>query len=522
MSNRILDKYPGLKFPVTLAKVDNQYTSLGDSVPLESSIEFVGLQNAEGRMTYERTLVFLLDYLSKKKGATIKIEHSYGNAVFGIFLKGNLNLNSLKKEMKGLIKENKNIEKLMLPKLEAMRYLANRKDDVNILKNLAVSYIPVYKIDDFAAYFAGHLLPNTSFISTLDLKPVSGGFLLILPSKEDPNSVGKIEERKKLFNTYRESKKEEEILKIWDVSQLNQYIINGEISEILKIAEVLHSEKITDICKKIVQNKHKIQAVLIGGPSSSGKTTFAKRLGIHFRLHGILPVYLSLDDYFLPREETPHYKDGTHFFDSFSALDLKLFREHIIKLLKGEKVMKQHFDFKTGKRESHGETIELGKDNMLIIEGLHSFNPELMEGIEIKTFLIYVSPLTQLNINRVNRIPTRDLRLLRRIFRDTRYRGHTAEYTLRKWESVKDGEEQFVFPFQERADVMFNSSLVYELAVLKVFLETPLRCVPTYSPFYCEALRLLNFLDHFLNIQEKEIPQTSILREFIGGSAFLY
>jgi len=522
MSQKILDRYPNLQFPVTLAKVDNQYTSLQNSLPSGSSVEFLDLGDVEGRRTYERTLVFLLDYISKKREVTIKIEHSYGNAIFGRFLKGNLNLRSVKKEMEDLIKENKNIERSMLPKLEAMHYLSGREDDINILKNLAASYIPVYNIDEFSAYFAGPLLPNTGFISTFDLKSVRGGFLLVLPSKEDPFSVGSVEERRKLFNTYREAEKEAEILKIWGVSQLNRYIVRGEISEILKIAEVIHSEKITGICKKIVKKRRKVQAVLVAGPSSSGKTTFSKRLGIHLRLHGIEPVYVSLDDYFLERDKTPYYKDGTHFLDAFSALDINLFRKHINDLLKGKKAERQYFNFKTGKREKTGEIIELKDNSMLIVEGLHCFNPALMVSIPLETFLIYVSPLTQVNINRVNRIPTRDVRLLRRVFRDTRYRGYNAEYTLKKWESVKDGEEQFVFPYQERADVMFNSSLVYELAVLKVFLETPLRCVPTSSPYYCEALRLLNFLDHFLNIPEKEIPQTSILREFIGGSTFLY
>jgi len=522
MNQKILEKYPNIKFPVTLAKVDNQYTSLGDAVPSDSSVDFVDISDAEGSRTYERTLVFLLDYLFKKKNVTIKIEHSYGNALFGRFLKGKSKLSSIKKEIKHIIKADKNIEKLMLPKLEAMYYLSDRKDDISILKNLAASYIPIYNIDGFSAYFAGPLLPDTGFLSTFDLKSVKEGFLLVLPSKDNPANVSKVEERKKLFNTYREAQKEAEILKIWDVSQLNQHIIEGKISEILKIAEVIHSEKITAICKKIVEQKQSVQAVFVAGPSSSGKTTFSKRLGMHFRLHGIEPIYISLDDYFLERAKTPYYKDGTHFFDAFSALDIDMFQTHIKKLLKGEKVEKLYFNFKTGKRETKGESIELGKDNILIVEGLHSFNPNLTGKISLGKFLIYVSPLTQLNINRVNRIPTRDVRLLRRIFRDTRYRGYSAEYTLRKWKSVKDGEDQFVFPYQERANVMFNSSLVYELAVLKVFLETPLRCVPTSSPYYCEALRLLNFLDHFLNIPEKEIPQTSILREFIGGSTFLY
>lgn len=522
MSRKILDKYPSLQFPVTLAKVDNQYTSLQNSILEGSSVEFLDLDDAEGMRTYERTLVFLLDYVCKGKGVTIKIENSYGNAIFGRFLKGSLNLKTIKKEVNSLIKKNKNIERVMLPKLEAIHYLSGREDDINILKNLATSYIPVYKIDGFSAYFAGPLLPNTGFLSTFDLKSVRGGFLVILPSKEDPFSIGKIEKREKLFNAYIEAKKEAEVLKIWDVSQLNNYIIKGEISDILKMAEVIHSEKITGISRKILQKRVKVQAVLIAGPSSSGKTTFSKRLGIHLRVHGIEPVYMSLDNYFFERDKTPYYKDGTHFFDAFSALDIDLFRKHINDLLRGKKVKRQHFNFKTGKREKSQEVFELKGNSILVIEGLHCFNPSLMENISLRTFLIYVSPLTQVNINRINRIPTRDLRLLRRVFRDTRYRGYNAEHTLKKWESVKDGEDQFVFPYQERADIMFNSSLVYELSVLKVFLETPLKCVSTSSPYYCEALRLLNFLDHFLNIPEKEIPQTSILREFIGGSTFLY
>jgi len=522
MSNKILNKYPDLHFPVTLAKVDNQYTSLQNSIAEGSSVEFLDLSDTEGMRTYERTLVFLLDYVCKRKEITIKIEHSYGNSIFGRFLKSSLNLNAIKKELDVLIKENKSIERIMLPKLEAMHYLSGREDDINILKNLAASYIPVYKIDGFSAYFAGPLLPNTGFLSTFDLKSVKGGFLLILPSKEDPFSIGKTEKREKLFNAYREAEEEAEILKIWDVSQLNNYIIKGEISDILKIAEVIHTEKITDICKKILYRKRKVRAILIAGPSSSGKTTFSKRLGIHLRVHGIEPVYMSLDNYFFERDKTPYYKDGTHFFDAYSALDTDLFRKHITDLLNREKVERQYFNFKTGKREKSQKVFELKENNILIIEGLHCFNPLLLENITLETFLIYVSPLTQVNINRINRIPTRDLRLLRRVFRDTRYRGYNAEHTLKKWESVKDGENQFVFPYQERADVMFNSSLVYELSVLKVFLETPLRCVSTSSPYYCEALRLLNFLDHFLNIPEKEIPQTSILREFIGGSTFLY
>ncbi len=522
MSKRILDIYPNLKYPVTLAKIDNQYASLLEKVPSDRKVEILDVKNTEARRTYERTLVFLLDYIAKNKGVTIRIEHSYSDALFGRFLHGKLDLNTAKKEIEELIKANKKIERLLLPKLEAIHFLRDREDDLNILKNLSKSYIPVYKIDNFSAYFAGPLLPGTGFLSIFDLIPIEDGFLVILPSGDEPSRLGKTEERKRLFKTYREAEKEAEILEIRDLPHLNSCIVSGGISEIVKVAEAIHEEKITNVCRKIVERKEKVEIVLIAGPSSSGKTTFAKRLGIHLRLHGVHPEYISLDDYYLDREETPRYKDGTHFFDSFSALDVNLFRKHVKKLLKGEEIEVVSFNFKTGRREWTGKTIRFNPETILIVEGLHAFNPELLKGIRVNQFLIYVSALTQLNINRVNRIPTRDVRLLRRIFRDTRFRGHPAEYTFKKWESVKDGEEQFIFPYQERADFMFNSSLVYELSVLKGFLETPLRCVKTTSPYYCEALRLLNFLDHFLTVQEEEIPPTSILREFIGGSTFYY
>ncbi|MCK4421345.1 nucleoside kinase [candidate division WOR-3 bacterium] len=522
MNKPILDLYPDLKYPTTLARIDNQYSSLVDKAPLDGIIELLGIENTEGRRTYERTLVFLLDYTAKRKGVTLKIEHSYGDSLFGRFLKGSLELNQVKKEIRSLIEEDKKIERLMPTKLEAMHLLKKREDDLNILKHLYRSHIPIYKMDNFVAYFAGPLLPSTGFLSIFDLIALQDGFLVILPSRKDPFNLGKTEKMKKLFKTYRESEKLSEILKIWDISQLNEYILSGGISEIVKIAEAIHTEKITEICSKIINRNDRVKFILIAGPSSSGKTTFAKRLGVHLRVHGLEPEYISLDDYFLNRGETPVYKDSIPYFDTIEAIDVKLFRKHMSGLIEGKEVKRLRFNFKKGKKEWHGETLKIGQKTVLIIEGLHAFNPVLFKGMEQNNFKIYVSALTQLNINRVNRIPTRDLRLLRRIFRDTRFRGHSANDTLKQWDSVVEGEEQFVFPYQERADIMFNSSLVYELAVLRGFVETPLRSIETSSPYYCESLRLLNFLDHFLGITEDEIPPTSILREFIGGSTFYY
>ncbi len=522
MSKRILEIYPNLQYPVTLAKIDNQYASLEEKAPDEGTIEILDIKNTEGKRTYERTLVFLLDYIAKRKGINIKIEHSYGDALYCRFLSGSLNLKSAKDEIKKLIKADTKIERLMLTKLEAIHFLKGREDDLSILKHLFNTHIPVYKMDDYAAYFAGPLLPRTGFLSIFNLIKIEDGFLVILPSSKDPSTLGKIEKRKQLFKTYREAKSEVEILKVWDVAHLNEYVVSGGISDIVKTAEALHTEKITEICKEILSDRERIKIILIAGPSSSGKTTFSKRLGIHLRLHGLIPLYISLDNYFLEREETPLFKNGTHFFDTFEAIDIKLFRKHISELLSGDEIKALTFNFKTGKKEWSGKKSKLKPNSILIIEGIHAFQPELTEGMESNAFRIYVSALTQLNINRVNRIPTRDVRLLRRIFRDTRFRGHSANDTLKRWESVKEGEEQFIFPYQENADIMFNSSLVYELAVLKVFLETPIRCVDITSPYYCEALRLLNFLNHFLGIREDEIPPTSILREFIGGSTFYY
>lgn len=522
MSKQILNTFPDIEYPLTLAKINNQYASLEENIPPGGKIELLDIRNTEGRRTYERTLVFLLDYIAKKNGVTIKIEHSYGDALYGRFLKGSIDIKKAKKNINDLIKANVKIERLMLSKLEALHLLKKREDDYNILKYLSRTYIPVYKFQNFKAYFAGPLLPRTGLMKIFDLIKIKNGFLIILPSQDDPNTLGKIEHREQLFKTYRESKREVEILNVWDIAHLNEYVVSGKISEIVKLAEAIHTEKFTNICKEITSKRERLSIILIAGPSSSGKTTFSKRLGVHLRLHGFSPIYISLDDYFLEREKTPIYKDGIPFFETIEAIDIKLFQKHIKQILKGKEVKALTFNFKKRRKEWRGRKLKLTPNSIIIVEGIHAFNPDLLSNIDINKHLIYVSALTQLNINRVNRIPTRDVRLLRRIFRDTRFRGYNANETLKRWESVKEGEDRFIFPYQERADIMFNSSLVYELAVLKGFLETPLRCVETSSPYYCEALRLLNFLDHLLNIREEEIPQTSILREFIGGSTFYY
>jgi len=519
----IISIYKDVKYPYTLGLVDNIYTGLGSYIPSFNTIKLIDMSHREGARTYERTISFLLSYVAYKNNSFIKIEHSFGGALFGEIITGSLDLEKAKKEMLQLIKQDIKIKEIRVSKIEAMNIFKNEKslEDFNTIKYLSREYIPIYCINDYMRYFAGPLLPSTGFLNLFDIKKIDSGFLIILPSQDDPFKLSKIEKRDKLLNTYSESNKWCEILGIQNVGDLNDAIVSNKISDIIKVAESFHEKRIANIADEITEKNARI--VLIAGPSSSGKTTFSKRLGVHLRVNGIKPKVIALDDYFVDREKTPRDEKGEYYFDSIYALDLPLFNEHISRLLNGEEVEVPVFNFKKGKREYTGKMMKLENDEIIVIEGLHALNPLLTESIkESAKFKIYVSALTQLNINSLNRIPTRDVRLLRRIFRDTLFRGNPPSITLARWKGVIKGEEEHIFKFQENADVMFNSSLVYELAVLKNYVETPLRSITYDDEYYCEALRLLNFLNHFLPISEDEIPPTSILREFIGGSSFRY
>lgn len=512
-----------IKYPTTLALVDNIYTGLGSYVPSYGSLKLIDMSHREGARTYERTVSFLFSYIAYKHNCSIKIEHSFGGALFGEIIKGKLDLKKVKNEMLKIINDNVRIVETRVSKIEAMNIFKKEGslEDFNTVKYLSKEFIPIYCLNNYMRYFAGPLLPSTGFIKIFHIKELDNGFLIILPSSEDPFKLSKIEKRTKLLSTYNESNQWAEILGIGNVGELNDAIVSNRISDIIKVAESFHEKKIAYIADEITKRKSKI--ILIAGPSSSGKTTFSKRLGVHLRVNGIKPKVIGLDDYFVDRDKTPRDETGAYYFDSIKALDLDLFNKHLTSLIKGEEIEVPTFNFKKGIREWNGNKMKLEKDEVIIIEGLHSLNPLLTESIkeELK-FKIYVSALTQLNINSLNRIPTRDVRLIRRIFRDTLFRGNPPSVTLARWKSVIKGEEEHIFKFQENADVMFNSSLVYELAVLKNYVETPLRSITYDDEYYCEALRLLNFLNHFLPISEDEIPPTSILREFIGGSSFRY
>ncbi len=425
--------------------------------------------------------------------------------------------------MKELIKEDIPFEREEVPIDEVVEAFEKTKqrDRLRLLKYWKKDSVYVYKCGTIYDYFYGNMVPSTGYLKKFDLIYYKPGFLLKFPSIYDPNSMPPFEDQKKLFSVFREAEKWAKILDVADVGALNEKIHKEEIGDIIRVSEALHEKKIAHIADMITDKRDYVKIVLISGPSSSGKTTFSKRLSVQLRVNGLKPHTISLDNYFVEREKTPRDENGDYDFESIYALDLELLNEHLNKLLNGEEVHIPKYNFVTGKREYNGDILKMSDDFVLILEGIHGLNETLTSGIPSENkFKIYVSALTQLNIDNHNRIPTTDVRLLRRIVRDNRTRGKSAEDTLLGWLSVRRGEDKNIFPYQEDADIMFNSTLVYELGVLKSHAEPLLREIGKTSSAYSEAKRLLQFLEYFMPSKEDEIPQNSIIREFIGGSCF--
>jgi uridine kinase len=395
-------------------------------------------------------------------------------------------------------------------------------DTYELLKFLDSGNLNVYFLKDNCEFYNEPLLPSTGYIEKFNLRPYSPGFIVQIPYYTKEGRIPEFVEEKKLFTIFRETYNQNKILGINNVVDMNKAICNNRIGEVIQLSESFHEKKIQDIANEIDSRRSCVRFILISGPSSSGKTTFSKRLSIALRLHGIKPIAISLDDYFLDREKTPRDESGEYDYESLYAIDLELLNNNIFSLLRGDEITLPKFNFIDGKREN-GEKIKLTKDQMLIIEGIHGLNPKLTENIPgYLKYNIYVSALTQLNIDYHHRIPTTDGRIIRRIVRDSLYRGHSALSTIKMWPNVRKGEEKNIFPYQENADVMFNSALVYELALLKRRVVPLLEEIDDSKEEYPEASRLLNFLSFFKSIDDKEIPPTSILREFIGGSSFNY
>lgn len=428
--------------------------------------------------------------------------------------------------MLAIIKKDIPFRKEILSSEEAIRFYEskNEKDKANLIRTSGLEYVKFYVIENFKELCNGPLAPSTGYITKFKIVPYPPGFLLMFPKIYNKRLLIKYEKTpKKLSKVFLETRNWYKEQGVSNVAHLNQIILDNKLSELITISEALHEKRIAYIADVITRRRDEIKIVLIAGPSGSGKTTFSKRLGIHLRVNGIRPVAISLDNYFVDREKTPRDEKGNYDFECLEALDVKLLNKHLIQLLEGKTIMMPKFDFHKGKRKKERIPLKLEKDQIIIIEGIHGLNEKLTAQIPSKNkFKIYVSALTQLRLSSYHRITTTDTRLLRRIVRDYLFRSHTALDTLRMWPSVHRGEEKYIFPFQEDADIMFNSALIYETAVLKPFVYKYLLGVSHRYPEYVEARRLLELLDFFVDAPSKDVPKTSILREFIGGSSFKY
>ncbi len=493
------------------------------------NIEFIDITHPDGLRIYVRTLSFIYIKACKDiyKDARITIEHSLNKGLYSEIKKENdlslESVNKIKEKIKELIEKDIIIEKKPLLVNEASKIFKkqNMQDKIRLLKYWNKEEKVIYEMDGYYDTFYGYMAPTTSYINKFDLKLFYPGIILNFPRKESNFELPEYIEQKKLSKIFRESENWGNIMDVADVGALNEKIEMGFIQDMIRINEALHEKKIAYIADQICSDKD-IKIVLIAGPSSSGKTTFAERLSIQLKVNGKKTHSISLDDYFVDREKTPKDEYGNYDFDTIDALDKDLFNEHLLSLINGKEVQIPVFNFKKGKREFTRPATKLSKEHIIIIEGIHGLNEALTNHIPPKNkFRIYISALTQLNIDSHNRISTTDSRLIRRIVRDSRYRGHDALKTIKLWNNVRKGEEKYIFPFQENADVMFNSSLVYELAVLKKYAVELIEKITKDSEYYSERQRLIKFLSYFKTIDdEKSIPYTSILREFIGESCF--
>ena len=475
-----------------------------------------------------RTLqfIFIKAVLDLYKDAIVTMEHSIGKWVFGeIHKKEPLTeqeVNNIKQAMQKLIDKNYPIKRIKVKREEAIKIFQNygMTDKVKLLQQTGFKVVTLYELDGRYDYFYGPMWESTGIIKNFDVKFYNGGFILGYPTDENLMVVNKFVEQRKLTNIFRETEKWLNILGIGEVGSLNEKISNGELIDLIMISEALHEKKIAQI-SDMINEKKEIKAVFVAGPSSSGKTTFANRLAIQLKVNGLNPIPISLDNYFVNREDTPKDENGEYDFESIKSIDVKFFKDQMKELFEGKEVEIPIFNFLTGYREKSGSKVKMPKNGILIIEGIHGLNPILTSSLdENNIFKIYISALTQLNLDNHNRISTSDVRRVRRIVRDSLSRGKNAEETLLMWPSIKKGEEKNIFVYQEEADVMFNSTLVYELCVLKKKALEELDKVGADSSVYDEVKRLKAFLGFFDEIDKGLVPENSILREFIGGSIF--
>ena len=509
--------------------INNEIKTL-NYIPKENdNVSFVDVTSRDGRRTYIRGLLFIMSMAFNEcyPEAFLSVNYQLTNAMYCEV--DNLKvtremIENVSKKMKEIVSKKLDIKKVEMSKEEAIKFYEKENSLRGILQldNEQKKGVSLYFCEGYYNYFYGVMPINTEYINVFEIVPYNDGILLRYPDKSNPNALEAGVASKKMIAILDEYKDIHRVLDVNTIYKLNKQIREGKSAELVLLAEALHEKKISDIADNVVKRKN-VKVILIAGPSSSGKTTFAKRLGIQLRLNGLKPVTISVDDYFVERKDTPLDKNGKYNFECIEAIDLKLFNDNLTTLLNGGEILCPTFDFKEGSKKYTGKKMSLAEDEVLVIEGIHCLNDKLTESIpkELK-YKIYISALTILNIDYYNRISTTDSRLIRRMVRDYNFRGYTAIHTLQIWNSVNNGENQYIFPYQDEADSMFNTSLIYELCVLKKYALPMLEEIDNSYVEYAEAKRLCEFLKYFEDIEDKYVPENSILREFIGGSVFEY
>lgn len=528
----IVEEYKGsTRYPIVLVMKDGKLCELHKKLKRDGVLEFITTGDEIGHKTYKRSASLLLlkavYHVAGHKNIKNVILHYSVDAGYYYTIEGDVEITeeflaAVKTYMMELVERKIPIRKRSVGTNEAIELFHEHGmyDKEKLFRFRRVSRVNIYSLDGFEDYFYGFMVNHTGYLKYFELYPYDNGLVLQLPTQEKPQEVPPFCPRPKIFQVQKESERWGEMMQTDTVGALNEQIVQKGANQLLLVAEALQESKISQIARTIAENKDK-KFIMIAGPSSSGKTTFSHRLSVQLAAHGLKPHPIAVDNYFVNRENTPLDSDGNYNFECLEAIDVKKFNDDMIRLLDGEEVELPYFNFKTGLREYRGNYLKLGKDDVLVIEGIHCLNDKLSSSLPTESkFKIYISALTQLNIDEHNRIPTTDGRLIRRIVRDARTRGASAKQTIAMWNSVRRGEEENIFPYQESADVMFNSALIYELAVLKLYAEPLLFSIGKEEPEYNEAKRLLKFLDYFLGIPSESIPSNSILREFVGGGCF--
>ena len=516
---------------ILLVSVDGKLKELHKTVKEDCELKFITAREKPGMQTYQRSAVFLMlkafyDVVGREKIEKLTVDFTVSNGFF-VDARGDFSLSeellcAVKARMRELADEAIPIMKRSINTDDAVELFHQYRmyDKERLFQYRRASRVNIYSIGNFEDYYYGYMVQNTGYIKYFDLKLYEDGFVLVLPRRSDPKKLEEFKPLPKLYRALRDSSVWGEQLGVSNVGNLNDLIARGEMNKLILMQEALQEKQIGDIAEQIAASAGK-KFIMIAGPSSSGKTTFSHRLSIQLTAAGLKPHPIAVDDYFVNRADSPRDEYGNYDYEALECIDVEQFNRDMTALLAGERVELPRYNFITGEREYRGDFLKLGEEDILVIEGIHCLNDKLSYSLPGESkFKIYISALTQLNVDEHNRIPTTDGRLLRRIIRDARTRGNSARETIGRWESVRRGEDKNIFPFQEEADVMFNSALVYELAVLKQYAEPLLFGIPKDVPEYAEAKRLLKFLDYFLGVSSENIPHNSMIREFVGGSCF--